>query len=177
MFKLFKRKKPITVMRGKKFVAAYSEYPFVEAKSGADYPDFSFHESGGLYWCVRVGDIDIPWGIGGDDIGFKANGFVKVSRRNVSAVTFDGRGFEYKRVGDVFYLYESELGDDGFFGFSPFMQRFLIRAIKGIAKQSTDESFRANVERISEVPEIAALLEEHKLIIRSVNIDMIATDS
>ena len=59
-------KKRVPVMNGKRFVAAYSEKAFVEAKNSARYSDYTFHELGGMNWCVRVGDIDVPFGFGGE---------------------------------------------------------------------------------------------------------------
>ena len=173
MFKLFKRKQPISVMGSKRFVAAYSEYPFTEANNGADYPDYSFHKVGNLYWCVRVGDIDVPWGFGDESIGFRANGTVKISRRNVSAVTFDGRGFDYKRAGEINYLYESELGANGFVGFVPYVQRTVIRCLKEIASKSGMEKFTKELSYLGESREMAALLDEHKLVLKTVTIDHI----
>ena len=78
-------KKKVSVMNGKRFIAAYSPCPMKEAKDNSRYPDYTFHTVENMNWCVRVGDIEIPWGFGSDRFGFYANGKILLSRKNVSA--------------------------------------------------------------------------------------------
>ena len=160
-------------MNGKRFVAAYSEKAFVEAKNSARYSDYTFHELGGMNWCVRVGDIDVPFGFGDEGGGYSAYGTVTVSRKNVSAASFDGKGLPYVKEGDIFYLYESEYNGDVYEGFSTFMRDKLTAHVTRIAATSSAEEFEAEVNKLGEIPAVRELLDEHKLKIKSVTVENI----
>ena len=169
------KKKPIKVMNGKRFIAAYSARPFEEAKQGTSYPDYSFHQYEGLYWCTRVGDIAIPWGFGKGLVGFSACGSITVSRRNVNAVSFDGRGLPYVKEGEVCYLYEKELVGDQFQGFAIYMRDQLKESIHAIARKcsGSPESFPDMMEKLGERAEVLDLMDEHKLILKEIRTDRV----
>ena len=117
---MFGIKKRIPVMQAPRFFAAYSTHPFTEEKDKARYPDYAFERLGGMYWCVRIGDIDVPFGFGKRISSFRASGIVTLTRRNVSAATVDGLGLPRVQVGDVCYFFEDRYGNEG--GFIEFMQ-------------------------------------------------------
>lgn len=172
---LWNRKKRIPVMCGKRFVAAFSESPFVEERDGARYPDYSFHTVEGMHWCVRIGDIEVPWGFAPDEhagIGFSAFGVITVSRRNVSAVTFDGRGLPYVRRGEIFYLFENEF-ENGFFGFSIYLRDRLLGSIKALAADKTADAFREALPALDRLEAVRRTLDEHKLVFKEIRIQRV----
>lgn len=175
-------KKKISVMNGKRFVAAYSKYPFEEAEGRVDqYPDYVFCGDGkgkeGLYWCVRYGRIEIPWGITFRNGECSANGSLFVSRERVNEIPFYGEGLPFvkERVGDadVWYLYESEFTGDGFIGFSVYMRECLLPYIRLVAEEMGVEGFRDAVKTASDCAFMKKVgfrnkLEEHHLILKDV---------
>ena len=167
----FKKRTEVLGPQAAGFIAAYSERPFREEKNKAQYPDYTFHKLKNLYWCVRVGDIVIPWGFGRDQVGFAAHGSFTVSRRNVSAVTFDGRGLPYTRIGDVYYLLNENDGDGGCF--RDFMRDRLTPALQTVAAGMSPEEFRtaALCEPLAAIDAIAALLREHQLDLKTVTVE------
>ena len=169
MFLFKRKKKAVRVMNGKSFIAAYSELPFEEAQ-GSQYPDYSFHTVGEMNWCVRIGDITVGWGFGKRDAPFVANGTLTVSRRNVSAVSFHGRGLPYVREGDIYYLYE---GENTANGFAEYLRVKICEGLKEIARRSTSETFRQEVQALGDLPEMQRLLDEHKLVLKSVSVDRV----
>lgn len=166
----FKKRTPVLQPRASGFIAAYSETPFTEEKKKARYPDYTFHKLENLYWCVRVGDIEIPWGFGQAQVGFSAHGSVTVSRRNVSAVTFDGRGLPYTRIGNVHYLLNDSDDDAGCF--RSFMRDRLVPALQEAAAGMSPEEFRTAplVDALAGIPAISALLNEHQLVLKTVTV-------
>ena len=98
---MFGIKKRIPVMQAPRFFAAYSTHPFIEEKDKARYPDYAFEHLGGMYWCIRIGDINVPFGFGKRIDSFRASGLVTLSRRNVSAATVDGLGLPRVQVGEI----------------------------------------------------------------------------
>lgn len=150
---------PISVMKcNKRFVAAYSEHPFTE--SSKEFPDYVFSSENGLYWCVRIGMIEIPWGFGEKGVGFSANGSVWLKRKNLSAsLTFDGSGFKFIKVGNIFYLYELELGSDGFYGFSADMRDRLLPEIrKSAIEAGQKEVFKEKLKTFCERDAVKKIL-------------------
>ena len=101
-----KRKKILQrVMCHDQFIAAYSKDPFFEEKEKMSFPDYVFYECGGLHWCVRVGEIEIPWGFGNAQLGFGANGSLIVKRRNVAADSLDMKGIAPVQIGSISYIF------------------------------------------------------------------------
>ena len=168
MLGFFGRKKPVAVMNGKRFIAAFSARPFKEAKNGGQFPDYTFHEYGNMYWCVRVGDIDVRWGFGNGEV--YANGVITLSRMNVSAASFSGKGLPYVKVGEIFYLYEEELKADRVEGFVPYMRKKINGAVAEMAKGKSPEELEVLVGSIGEHPEIREILNEHRLVVRSAHV-------
>ncbi|MBO5363458.1 MAG: hypothetical protein J6A46_03940 [Clostridia bacterium] len=179
---------PVKVMNGKPFVAAYSNRPFEEGMSAqgvlfktlkwddqTTIPDYQcyYDENTSKYWCVRVGDIDVPWGFGADENGYWANGLLSFSRKNMSEETFDGKGLPFERVGDVYYLYECELGDGGFYGFSVYIRDKMLDFLKQLAWRTSKEEFRKMIENngvqtLMRIPKVRAFLNEHQLKLKGV---------
>ncbi len=174
--KMFWKTKRVSVINGKRFIAAYSTKPFVEAKKQNVFPDYCFYESDNLYWCLRVGDIEIPWGFGDDGRGYSANGSVIVSRRNVDASSLDGKGLPFIKEGDISYLYESEFINNTFEGYSMYLRDKLLVHIREIAKRVSAEEFPNILESsLKNDPEVAALLKLNMLMLKSVNIYRVTT--
>lgn len=176
LLNLFKRKpKPVRVMKNVRFVAAYSEHPFEEAKSEASYPDFRFHTINGMNWCVRVGSISVPWGFSASEAGYRANGVVIVRRRSVDAGPLDGKGFDYRRVGQINYLYENELvctdgSNRSYVGFVPYMRSRILPAILRVARATEPQRLAEQIEKIKTDGELLAILDEHRLVIEQVSV-------
>ena len=169
------KNKRVSVMRGKRFVAAYSAIPFVEAeqtgKNERVYPDYAFNELEGMYWAVRVGDIEVPWGFGKyDGMAFAANGNFLLSRKNVNAQAFYDKGLPFVKVGDVDYLYECELFADGFKGFSVYLRGRLLPFLLKIAKNATSEEFAEAAEKLKDDPDVQAILREFQLTFKAVTV-------
>ncbi len=164
-----KRKRAVTVMNGRGFVAAYSEHPFAEAR--ARHPDYTFHEQDGTHWCIRVGDLQIPWGFCTED-GLFANGVATVSRMNVNEASFTGRGLPYVREGEIFYLYESYFNEsDELKGFAPFLRERLAEIMREIAAESGEEGLRQGLKAMGEREDVRRLLREHRLELRSILVE------
>ena len=154
-------KKPVEVLGRRGFVAAYSTHPFVEANDNADYPDYSFYRIGKMHWCVRIGQMKLNWGFGlVHCVPFAANGEITLSRKNVSGESFDGRGFRYTKLGEVFYLDEDV--------FLSSIKVELLEIMKSFARGSSSESFARNVNMIDEYPPMKAFLEKNRLALDSV---------
>ncbi|MBR4942743.1 MAG: hypothetical protein IKZ28_01820 [Clostridia bacterium] len=178
--------KTVKLMNGKRFVAAYSRYPFEECmkKEGTifkklkwsdetEIPDYQcfYNEADKTYWCVRVGEIEIPWGFGADVNGeYWANGLILVSRQNVGKEPFDGRGLPFTTEGEVTYLYECELTDNGFKGFSIYMRERFLNAIKRMAKDLPQAEFEKafSAEALKKDKEVEEILSLHKLTLTKV---------
>ncbi len=160
-----KRKKILQrVMCREPFVAAYSSEPFFEMKDGASYPDYVFDEHGGLYWCVRVGEIEIPWGFGDEALGFGANGSLIVKRRNVDAASFDMKGTPQARVGDISYVFVNRATERGREGLARYLEPRLIPIIKELASRCGHEGFADAARRgLPENGELVRLLDEHEM--------------
>ena len=166
------RKNTADIVFDPPFVAAYSELAFTEAKNSAKYPDYSFHSVGGMNWCVRVGEITVPWGFSARDAGFSSNGVFVVSRANVSAATFDQKGFSYVKKGEVYYLYENEMDDGGsFYGFSVYMRNLLLPELKKFAKEHSGDYFARNIDAFLQLDEVNKLLSAHRLKLVAVRIN------
>lgn len=124
------------------FVAAYSERPFQEEKRSASYPDLLFSTYKKMYWCVRTGDIEVFWGLDGENgVDFRAHGRIVVSRKRVNPSSFEGKGFEYVNRDGIHYLYECELGMDGYFGYSVYLRDLFQNRLEEIARESSPEEF------------------------------------
>ncbi len=165
-------KKNVRVFNGKPFIAAYSHIPFSEEKNSASYPDYRFMKIDGRYWCVRVGDFSIPWGFSEREVGFSANGNFLMKRANVSPSSFDSQGFSYKRSGDVFYLYESETDENGFFyGFSVDIKALIMPLFKEYAKKFTKEEFTQNAKGFTELDSVKSILDKYYLMATSVQVN------
>ena len=173
IFNLFKRRKksPPSVMRSEPFVCAFSEYPFLETKSKAQYPDYAFDKSDGLYWCVRVGEIEIPWSFVDDELGFGANGSFIVKRRNVNGASFDMKGIESTKVGDINYVFVNHVTSEGRQGFVKYFTPRLQPIIRRIAERIGRESFTSSVgDELLANKDFEALLDEHDMIPVSVSV-------
>jgi hypothetical protein len=171
---MFWKSKRVSVINGKCFIAAYSTKPFAESKKQSLYPDYSFYESDGLYWCVRVGNIEIPWGFGDDGNGYCANGSAIVSRRNVDASSIDGKGFPFTKEGEIYYLYESEFTGNSFEGFSMYMRDALLVYIREIAGRFNAQEFPSALESaLRDDPRVADLMNANMLTLKSVRIEKI----
>ena len=159
-------------MNGKPFVAAYSPLPFSEDKG--QYPDYAFHSVEGMNWCVRVGSIIVPWGFSKRDVGFSANGVFVLTRANVSAATLDTKGFRYVKEGDVFYLYESEIDENGeFYGFSVTIKEALMPSFKQLARQGGLDSFVSRACGFTNSKEADDILSPHYMKLAEVRVDHI----
>lgn len=170
---LFKKRVEI-LHKGISFIAAYSDLPFAEAKHANSYPDYSFFDKDGIHWCVRIGNIDIPWGIGDNGRGYAANGTITVSRLSVDSTNFNKKGLPYTRVGDVYYLYESEFTGNGFVGFAPYLRDRLLPHIINVADSSPATSFQGELDtKLRENPELKVLLDSHNLTLGKVRVDRI----
>lgn len=169
-FGLFDRfKKHISVMCGEPFIAACSRFPFLESKRGAGYPDYVFDEYDGLYWCVRVGEIDIPWGFGDDSLGFGANGTLTVRRRNVNAASLDMKGIAHTKLGDVSYVFVNRVTESGREGFVRYFEPRLLPIIKDVAERYGFDGFdKACAEELLKSEKLAAILDEHEMAVVSV---------
>ena len=130
--------------------------------------------SDGIHWCVRIGNIDIPWGIGDNGRGYAANGTITVSRLSVDSTNFNKKGLPYTRVGDVYYLYESEFTGNGFVGFAPYLRDRLLPHIINVADSSPATSFQGELDtKLRENPELKMLLDSHNLTLEKVRVDRI----
>ena len=163
----------VSVMNGKPFVCAYSKRRFREACHTGIYPDHTFHSQGDMHWCVRVGDITVPWGFGDCGGGYSANGTVTLSRLNVDEASFCGRGLPFRKDGEIFYLYESELTETGFEGFAPFIRDRIVPHLKILSHTVDERSFTQAVQGIRNNPDVIALMREHKLTVKTVTVDKI----
>jgi len=175
MLGFLRKKKSVALMKNKRFVAAFSEFPFEEERGGAQLPDYTFHEYGNMHWCVRVGDISVGWGFGNGRV--YANGYAVLSRLNVNAASFSGKGLPYVKLGDVYYLYEYETdakGND--YGFCPYMRQRLNSAIRSVAEGREASELKPLIQEIGEHPDIKELLAEHHLVIRSVRVDAVGAN-
>lgn len=162
-------KKRVAVMNNRAFVAAFSSKPFKEAKRA--FPDYSFFESEGVFWCVRIGEFNIPWGFSSNGIGFSANGYIVVSRGNVDATSLDGKGLPFVKQGEVSYLYESEIIDDRFEGFSIYLRDALLRRIREIASTVDAKSFPLVIEdSLRNDPDVIALFKSNMLTLKRINV-------
>ena len=157
-------------MNSKRFIAAYSEHPFSESKKQASYPDYYFYYADGLHWCVRVGEIEIPWGVRNQKSGYSANGSIFVSRRNVDASLFDGKGFPFKKIGKISYLYESEFTSGGFEGFADYIREKLIGCIYDLSDNVGPDEFKIAMEGLKDNPNVKSTLKEHMIEFKSVSI-------
>ena len=157
---MFGIKKPVEVMRSVDFIAAYSEKPFAEAKSESRYPDYSFHKVDGMHWCVRIGEIKILWGFGVTHGLFVANGEITLSRKNVSALSLDGKGFDYTRCGDIFYLSEEN--------YIAALKPELLNVIRSFAQTSSPDTFKIDINSIGDYPPMKEFLDKNRLTISSV---------
>ncbi|MBE6633757.1 MAG: hypothetical protein E7620_05390 [Ruminococcaceae bacterium] len=167
--RFIKTKRAVRVLKGTPFLAAYSEHPFEERR--VDAPDYTFHEHEGTYWCVRVGNIEIPWGFGTDS-GIAANGTVTVSRMNLNYASFTGKGLPYVCENEVFYLYEAVQDSDGrLHGFVPMMRDRLNAILREIANGKDVEELRASLKVLADREDVRALLQEHRLQLKDVHID------
>lgn len=121
------------------FFAAHSSFPFAEANE--DYPDYAFYSLGNRYWCVRVGDLEIPWGINVElENGNRlwANGIIRIKRLNHKA-HLDGKGFTYtKEKNGVFYLYEKVFRETHFCGFAIHLRDEFLPILTEIAQTAQD---------------------------------------
>ena len=167
----WKKKKSVRVLNGKSFIAAYSSLPFEEALNGTPLPNYLFDERDGTYWCFRIGDVEIPWGIDRETFGFGASGCILVSRRAVGAASLTGRGFNFVLEGDVYYLYENQLNEDGFSGFVFDMQQRLIRCIHSIARSSTADTFESAMMHLGDDPTVQQILKEFSVQLKSVTVN------
>ena len=170
--KLFRKKakiEPVRVMCGLPFIAAYSEHPFTESLNHAAYPDYEFCEMDGLHWCVRVGEMQIPWGFGVDATKrYCANGYLVLSRQNVNAEPFHGKGLPYVRRGKIFYLYECELIDDSLRGFFVFVRSRLLPYVVAIAKKTDPERLQDELKTLPMISEVMQFLNVHHLTMKNV---------
>ena len=171
---MFWKSKRVSVINGKRFIAAYSTKPFAESKKQSAYPDYCFYEADGLYWCVRVGDIEIPWGFGDDGNGYSANGSIVASRRNVDASSFDGKGLPFTKDGEISYLYESEFINNTFEGFSMYMRDKLLGCIREIANRVQARDFPLVLEAVlGDDPKVDALMKSNMLTLKSVRVNRV----
>ena len=163
------RKKSSVFDIGKPFIAAYSKKPFAESKNSGDYPDYRFFYSGGLYWCVRIGNIDIPWGIADNGRGFCANGSITVSRLRVDATSIDGKGYPFVKKGNILYLFEYELSKFTFEGFTTRIRDQILVIIQRIADETSAENFPSKLENeLRKDPGFNAILEANMLTLERV---------
>lgn len=168
---LRKKVNPVRVMSGKRFVAAYTPLPIAEEQNRAQYPDYAFGEVNGMSWCVRVGEIEVPWGFGkSEGLDYSASGSFTVSRRNLGAESFDGKGMPYVKCGEVFYLYECEIGDDGLRGFNIYLRNRLMPDLLRIAKKSTPETLEIGLCELGDDPDVIEVLDELGLDLIRVNL-------
>lgn len=171
---MFGFKKKVSVMNGKPFIAAYSDKRFKESKSRVAHPDHTFHDSDGAHWCVRVGDVKVPWGVGDQGKGYSANGTLTVSRLNVDEASFTGRGLPFVKEGDVFYLYEMIEGqDDEMIGFVPYIRDEVLKFFTGIASNTDADGFAEAVNGLKSDPDFTKLLMDHRLVLKGVTITKI----
>ena len=164
------------VFQAKKFIVAYSSKPFCEAKKRDIYPNYSFFESDGLYWCVRVGELEVPWGIGASSTGgrFSANGTIVVSRQNVDASSFDGKDLMFTKCGDIYYLYESELVNGRFEGYVIYLRDAFLATIGRIANNSEAKTFPDILEQsLRDDPKFSSLLKEQMLVLKRVDVSKV----
>lgn len=173
---MLKKKKAVSVMNAKKFFVAYSEYPFLEEKNG--YPDYEFQTVANLHYCVRVGDLNVPWGFGSyDGIGYAANGEIHFARKNVGVQTFHGKNLPYEKVGDVFYLPECEFYGEKYHGYTIYLRDHIIPIIKKIAKERDADGFERELsEEFSRLEEVQQLMREHALMFKGVTIRKIVKE-
>ncbi len=159
----------------KSVMAAYSRYRFLETA----HSDFVFEHYKGLYWCYRVGNIKGgDFGFGAfDGVGFKVNGYYQISRRNVSAKTFEGKGLSFTKEGDIWVLYTSRFQKVGnqvvYDGFSNDVKRALDAELLKVAKESTADSFREAVQSFKDRPKVKEITDRYRLILEDVVIESI----
>lgn len=162
-------KRHVSVMCGEPFVAAYSRHPFTEARCGGSYPDYVFDSYGGLYWCVRVGEIEIPWGVGYDELGFGANGSITVRRRNVNAASLDMKGIPQTQLGEISYLFVNRVSASGREGFARYIEPQLLPFIRAVADKHGYDGFAgALVDELMRSDELAEVLDRHEMTLVSV---------
>ncbi len=158
-------------MRGEPFVAAYSEHPFYEDTVGALYPDYAFEKSGGLYFCVRVGEIEIPWGFGDPALGFGANGTVIVRRRNVGADSLRTMGIPFTRVDDIHYAFINHITDGGLDGFTKYLEPRMLPIIREYAASLGFCAFAEQAgDRLARDGRLIRLFDEHEMSIVSLSV-------
>lgn len=152
----------VRVMRAgqPKFFAAHSALPFAEEHE--DYPDYAFYTLGNRYWCVRVGDLEVPWGVCvdvGNSNELWANGIIRVKRLN-RAATLDGKGFEYVKASNgVFYLYEKVFQDNRFSGFVIRLRDEFLPILSEIARAAKDPTaFQRDLQNFSNRADATAVL-------------------
>lgn len=152
---------------GKPFVAAYSEHPFKEAKN--DIPDYRFDQSGGLYWVLKVGEMQVRWGVGAKN--FRAYGILNVERQNKNWLSLDAKGLPFRKIGDVYYLYAEE--EEGFemVGFLPYLaQNYINPMIEELITDDMDgEAFRAKLLQQTEQnnEKLRSMTQNHALTFKS----------
>ena len=129
----------------KPFVAAYSEYPFKEAKNSI--PDYRFDQSGGLYWVLKVGEMQVRWGVGAQN--FRAYGVVNVERQNKNWLSLDAKGLPFRKRGDVYYLYTEEEEGIEMVGFLPYLaQNYINPLIEALITDDMDaDAFRVKLQQ------------------------------
>ena len=172
---MFGIKKRIPVMQAPRFFAAYSTHPFTEEKDKARYPDYAFERLGGMYWCVRIGDIDVPFGFGKRIASFRASGLVTLTRRNVSAATVDGLGLPRVQVGEICYFFEERYGNES--GFIEFMQDRLTPEIAEAAAKLGPDGFRDGIrEALLTDKTVGELLDAHQMELKAVAVETLSVD-
>lgn len=172
----FKKKKLVSAFNGKRLVAAYSKLPFQEAPNGETsdvYHDYAFYKREGLYWCVRVGEIKVAFGMGkADGISYYVNGTFLFKRGNQAVDTWDGKNFPYKMEDGVFRLYEKELENGRWSGFTVDIWSYLKPYVKKIAKECNASTFASAIEE--QIQEISkSTLEKFDLLLDRIEIEQI----
>ena len=138
-------KKRTELSFSKPFVAAYSERPFKNAKN--PIPDYRFDRVEGVYWALKVGEMQVGWGVGAKQ--FKAYGIVTVERQNKNWLSLDTKGLPFRQRGDVFYLYEEEEEGLEMVGFLPYLaQTYVNPLIESLATDDMDaETFKTVLQQ------------------------------
>lgn len=175
---MFWKKKKVSAFNGKNFIAAYSSVPFTEAKKPNAYPNYYFYEADGLYWCIRIGEFEIGWGIGDDGRGYSANGSVIASRRNVDASSIYDKGLPFVKEGEISYLYESEFTGNTFEGYSIYLRDELLIPIREIAGKTSAQDFPKALEaELRNDPRVIWLMKSNMLTLKSVRVEKITKHS
>lgn len=180
MFDCFKKKVHIDFENNRDFIAASSIYPFAEYSGknrDKQYPGYAYwYDTGkGIYWCYRIGNMTVPFGLVGLD--FRATGTVYVERRNVIAAFMDKVHYPSTKKNDITYYYEYVIDEHNNMRDNDLTQKTR-EIIHTIARDCTAETFPQMLK--NELPQNSVfkqLLDEFELRYKDVEINRCTSEN